>query len=453
MVNIFRDKFTIKAALNGIKALTKAEVKLSKTKAIRTFGKNMTSKVILFVDDEPNILSGLKRMLRVLHKQMDLHFVESGKDALDFMAETPIDVIVTDMRMPSMDGATLLKHVQQQYPQVLRIILSGHADRDAIFKTVGVAHQYLAKPTSAEALKKVLIRICSMQDIQSNISLKKLVAKIGNLPSIPSVYKELEEKLQSGEYSIDDIAPIIEKDLAMSAKILQLVNSSFFGLFKNIESPSKAVALLGLETIRSLVLNVKIFSKLTSDKQQHCNTIEQIWQHSLGVAVFAKTICKFENQETQTTNNAFIAGMLHDIGKLLFITSDEVDYQRILDLKQKKQCPTHIAEKELLQFDHAEVGGYLTGLWGIDNQIVEAIIYHHRIAAYPSPSFSPALAVHVADYIYNILDEQENVIISKPDMNYLHRAGIDTDRINHWKEICSVVDLPQPTRVQPKSQL
>ena len=216
---------------------------------------------VLFVDDDLNILSGLKRMLRVMREQMDFHFAESGREALEMLAGQRINVIVSDMRMPGMDGAALLTAVQERYPHVIRIMLTGHADEEAIFRTVGVVHQFLAKPADPDALKAVLLRACALQKLMKNEQLKRLVTRLGKLPSLPAVYAELQRKIVDPNCAIGDVAAIIEKDIGMSAKVLQLVNSAFFGLYKSIDSPLRAVNLLGLDTIKTLVLGVRVFEE------------------------------------------------------------------------------------------------------------------------------------------------------------------------------------------------
>ena len=322
----------------------------------------VAKKVVLFVDDEPNILSGLKRMLHTLRKELEMNFVGSGKEALEFLRHNHVDVIVSDMRMPVMDGATLLKKVQESYPHVMRIVLSGHADITAIFETVGVAHQFLAKPTSAEILKETVLRACSLQDLLSNPSLVETITKIGDLPSLPSVYSELQNQLKDADCPIEDIAGIIEKDMAMSAKVLQLVNSAFFGLFTKVESPARAVKLLGLDTIKGLVLSVGIFSELTQGKV--LNLTSSLWDHSIQVAAYARHICYLEKTNEDCTNNTFIAGLLHDVGKLLFLVTDGMDYGEILRDAKESNKSVYYIERQHLHSDHSEAGGYLTGLWG-----------------------------------------------------------------------------------------
>lgn len=404
----------------------------------------MTTKhVVLFVDDEPNILSGLKRMFRPLRQHKDFFFVESGNEALDFISKNHVDVVVSDMRMPGMDGAALLAKIQEQYPQVIRIMLTGQADEDSILRTVGVVHQFIAKPSDPESLREVLERACALQDLMQNENLKSLVAGIGNLPSLPEIYSKLQKKLKEPDCTINDIAALIEQDLAMSAKLLQLVNSSFFGFFKNIDSPARAVALLGLDTVKALVLNVGIFTEL------HCEavgsfSVKSLWEHSMTVAAFAKRIAQEETKDKSLIDDVFIAGFMHDIGKLILFSSMQDQYLEAMELAKKEGLTICQAECQILSASHGDIGGYLLGLWGLPGYVVETAAFHHRLDHYPSPSFCPALIVHVADYIYFQL-LRANAAFTQPVLNtaYLEQIGLG-HRLEAWTEACRQLELQGP---------
>ena len=143
-------------------------------------------KRILFVDDEPNVLSGLRRMLRSMRREWFMAFAHSGLEALAMLDDTPFDIVVTDMRMPGMDGAALLKQVMHRHPKTVRIVLSGQADREEILRAVGPIHQYLSKPCDAETIKATLTRACALDGLLPDDHLKELISKMETLPSLPS---------------------------------------------------------------------------------------------------------------------------------------------------------------------------------------------------------------------------------------------------------------------------
>lgn len=294
----------------------------------------MSMKRVLFVDDEPNILDGLRRMLRSLRNQYDMDFASGGREALDLMARERYDVVISDMRMPGMDGAELLGKIQSQYPHTIRIMLTGQADEQSVMRTVGVVHQFLAKPCDPELLKTILIKTAALQDILSDGGLKDLISQIGALPSLPTTYDKLQKAMASPDVEINEIGRIIEKDIAMTAKVLQLVNSSFFGIYTKVDSPGRAVKLLGLDTIKVLVLGLGIFSQIRIPKD--IIPVDMLWSHSLCVGKIAKTLTAHYADDKELISNAFLAGILHDIGKLILVSHQPDKYRQVIHLAREK---------------------------------------------------------------------------------------------------------------------
>jgi HD-like signal output (HDOD) protein len=394
----------------------------------------MDKKGILFVDDEPNLLAGIRRMLRVIRHDYDLFFAESGPAALQIMEAESINVVVSDMRMPGMDGAELLRAVQERYPQAVRIMLTGQADDASVIRTVSIVHQFLAKPCDPETLKEVLIRAAALHDIMSNAQLKEIITSIGALPSLPSVYSKLQKALNTPDVTADDVAAIIEQDIAMTAKLLQLVNSSFFGLFQKVESASRAVTLLGLDTIKILVLGVKIFAEIQVDNSIF--PLDLLWQHSMIVAQCSKKIAQDAAQDVTVVSNAFISGMLHDIGRLLLMSQMAESYMPLIHSAQERDLQLMELEKQHYSATHGDIGAYLTGLWGFTGDIVEAVAFHNNLSGYPANSFTSAMAVHVADcFCHEFFPDGSIGAPPKLDITYLQRLGY-AEKIETWSELC-----------------
>jgi CheY-like chemotaxis protein len=229
-------------------------------------------KRVLFVDDEENLREGLRRMSYLLRGEWEMAFAESGAQALALLSKAPFDVIVSDMRMPGMDGARLLDEVRQRYPQMVRLILSGHSDREMILRAVGPSHQYLAKPCDIETLLATLTRAYALRELLMNEDLRRIITAMQTLPSRPAVYAAVVEAVQSPSVSLEKIGELIQRDIGMTAKILQLVNSAFFGLQRPMSSPVQAVRLLGLETVQALILSGQIFER--SAQRLNCSYTE-----------------------------------------------------------------------------------------------------------------------------------------------------------------------------------
>ncbi len=385
-------------------------------------------KRLLFVDDEPMILQGLQRMLRSLRSEWDMAFADSGAKALEMMAEMPFDVVVSDMRMPGMNGVELLSEVMKRYPKTVRLILSGHADRDLILKCVGSTHQYLSKPCDPEALKHTLHRTTALESSLNGERLIQLVSRIDQLPSIPAVYTAIVEKLRDPEVSVDEVSNVILKDIGMTAKILKLVNSAFFGMRRHITGLEEAVAYLGIDTVKSLVLSVHAFSQF-EDKALGGLSLETLWGHSQDTAAWAKLIVAAENGPRWLQDAAFTAGLLHDIGKLVLAANFSDQYKQVLELLHIPGLTTLAAETQVFGAAHAGVGGYLLGLWGLPVPVVEAIALHHTPGEGPDRSFGPLTAVHVANVLVH---QNQGDEAAELDDAYLKDLGL-SERIETWR--------------------
>jgi putative nucleotidyltransferase with HDIG domain len=376
-------------------------------------------KQILFVDDSCSVLDGLRRMLHTQRNEWDTYYVLSGAEALKMMDTRPIDLIVTDMRMPEMDGGELLRQVMKRHPEVIRMVLSGHADSLLTMKAVGVAHQFISKPCDSETLKSIIGRAISLRVLLRDSSLERIISEMDTLPSVPFLYLEMAEELQSPEPSIQKVGQIIARDPGMTAKILQLVNSAFFGLRHRVSNPVDATAYLGLDRVQHLFLAVHMFSQFTPPLSNPFS-IDLLWEHSLSTAALAKAIAEEEQASKDIAQDAFTASLLHDIGKLILACRLADKHAEALNVAKTKSIPLWAAEQQVLSVTHAEVGAYLLGLWGLPDSIVEAVAYHHRPTDSTNKAFSALTVLHAAD-CRNCNHSYAGIPAPQPDMEYLSR--------------------------------
>ena len=397
---------------------------------------DIIKKQILFVDDEPMVLRGLQRTLRKMRSEWDMVFASSGKEALEILDQHPIDVIVSDLKMPEMDGTRLLTEVKVRFPQVVRIILSGHLEHEMTLQSVQYAHQSLSKPCDAEILKQTLAKLFALRDILADEALKKIVSQIESLPSLPSIYSEIIDEMQSEDPSIKKVGEIISRDPSMTAKILQVVNSVFFGLSRKITSPQEAVVLLGLETIKALVLSVKIFAEFSQKKFSWFN-IDQLFNHSMSVSTYAKAIIKNEKLGSDLINYSLMAGLLHDLGKLILATNFQEPYKEVLSRARKSDRHLWELEYDAFGTSHAELGAYLMGLWNLEAPIIEAIAFHHCPANSMSQNMGLLTAVHIGNAIeHNGQPSNNGNSDLTYDEQYLDNLGL-AGRIPEWRQVCS----------------
>ncbi len=389
-------------------------------------------KKVLLVDDEPMVLAGLKRMLHGFRKEWDMHFAGGGEEALQLMAEDPADVVISDMRMPGMNGAELLNEIMQKYPRTIRFILSGYADMEMTMQCVGGTHQFLSKPCDPEVLRSTVQRALAMENWLNNERLKILISQMTRVPGLPTLYFQILRELRSPDAPIERIGELISQDPAMTAKMLQLVNSAFFGLGRKLSDPNEAVMQLGLETIKSLVLGIHVFSELELGKGPK-QEVEKVYRHSLAVANSARRIAQIERQERRMAEECFTAGLLHDIGRLVLLANLPDQYAEAVKRSQQENLPMLDVERAVLGAAHPEVGGYLLGLWGLPIAFVEAAAFHHQPPGHAAAQFNSLAVVHVANILDRELEPDGLALIPPLDRAFLEASGL-WEKVPLWRE-------------------
>jgi putative nucleotidyltransferase with HDIG domain len=390
---------------------------------------------ILFVDDEPNLLMGLQRVLHPMRSVWEMQFVSSAGEALQAVANQAFDAVVTDMRMPGMTGAELLDLIRDQSPRTVRIVLSGQSDRESILQSIAPAHQFLAKPCDPEQLKSILERALGLADLLENESLQRFISRLTCIPSLPLLFEEVTRELRSPDPSASRLGELIAQDMAMTAKLLQMVNSAVYGVRAEISEPKQAVLLLGLDTIQAMVLSLSIFSAF-DPKLLGPVEAERLWEHSIAVSRFSRAIAEAEGIAGRALHPYQSAGLLHDIGKLIMAAADSKEYRRIEDIAIATAADRCQVEARLWGCTHAQVGAYLLGIWGLPEVIVEAVAWSHNPSASPVTEFSPLAAVHVASALDAQMHPEYKQADSQLDRVFLERIGL-ASRQELWRQRCA----------------
>jgi HD-like signal output (HDOD) protein len=350
----------------------------------------------------------------------------------------PFDVVVADLQMPQMSGIELMVKIRNQYHRTSRFILSGIRDQAEIARCLGDTHQFISKPVDLKTLRDALARICSLDHFLMDEKLRALVGRFDALPSFPALYVEVMNELAAAKPSIVRIAEIVAQDPAMTAKMLHIVNSAAFGLPRRISNPMEAVQYLGTGTVRSLVLSVHVFSSF--DRKVEGFSIDQFEGHALRCARLARALMESQGEEAARAEDAYIAGMLHDVGKLMLATSLPDRYREAAAYAVAQQIPLHAAETEVFGATHAGVGAYLLGLWGLPAPIVEAVAFHHTPTRSDLPSFGPLASVHIA----NVLDGEQSkahqlMPLSGFNDDYLSTLKVQ-DQLATWRGLAQKIN-------------
>jgi putative nucleotidyltransferase with HDIG domain len=310
---------------------------------------------VLFVDDEPRILEGLEALLRKLRRRWVMDFALGGERALDAISRATYDVVVTDLRMPRVDGLAILEHLQEHHAATVRVILSGEPERNSALKLAPYAHQSLTKPCRPAELEAVLERAIPLRDLVGNPAVRRVLGSIRELPPLPRTFAALTAALGDERACLRDVADVIVSDIAVSAKVLKFANSAFFGAGRAVKTVIDAVSVLGIEAVKAFTLTTAVFEAAARPPAARV-LAEDLHEHSMLVASLASTLARESRREV------FATAMLHDLGKMVLAT----------------QMPSGAALETDEDTYHAKVGAYLLALWGLPAAVIDAVAGHHE---------------------------------------------------------------------------
>lgn len=326
---------------------------------------------VLLVDDEPLILAALRRMLGRVRPGWAVRTAEGGREALTQLETDPPDLVLADLDMPDLDGHTLLEQVRDRWPATVRIVLSGTGDPGTRLRTAAVAHHFLAKPCELEDLLAVLDEARPLA-LRREEPVASAILSTAALPSAPPIYAAL-SRAMAGDPSLQDIERIVEQDQAIAARVLQVVNSAFFGAPTPVTSLSRALSFLGLKALRTLVLSAEAFRAFEGARRCPAFSMDDHRVHGLLTARIASRLAPSRERDT-----AFTGGLLHDVGTLLLADRLPERLAPLLERTLASGHPLHLLEEEALGTTHAGVGAQLLRLWGIPDAVVEVVERHHE---------------------------------------------------------------------------
>ncbi len=325
---------------------------------------------VMFVDDEPRVLDGIRRNLRSHQHVWDMQFVDGGPAALAAMAAQPVDVIVADFRMPGMDGGQLLRTVRDQWPDTGRLMLSGHTDADDLLKVVSVAHRLLDKPCSRVDLVAAIEQALWLREAFDGEAIRAEISGIDALPWVSGTLARLRAVVDRSGSNAHDIAAVVQSDIALTIKVLQLANSSLFGGGGEITSVDQALIRLGLRTIRSISLMLELATPVRQGDATSA-WLDRVNAHaSLSAKIAARLV------RSDQAADAFSAALVAECGQLVFALCRPAAFERVLGAPDLHGGAAANLERDEFRVTHAQAGAYLLSLWGIPTTIVEAVATH-----------------------------------------------------------------------------
>jgi len=384
---------------------------------------------IIFVDDEPNVLQALRRSLRSMRSSWDMEFISDGGEAVKKVQTEPVDAIVTDMQMPVIDGAVVLGEAAKHHPESIRFVLSGYADKSALLRVLGPAHRIFSKPCQTESLIDALNSSFELRKMLPVDRLRILVSGLSSVPVPSAQYFELVQILEDPLASMQDISNMIESDIGLSAQLLRLANSAFFSLSKPVNNCRQAVDMLGLDTVRALIVVSEFYLSENLDPsliQENC----LLAKRSLRIGGSAHKIAKKLNMTDAEIGEAATAGLLSHIGTAILKIDKPFEFNAAVSQVESGENTISSSEQSHFGVTHAQLGAFLVGLWGFSDNVIEAIAFHHQPSLLNNTHLTPLAAVHLAqaavgfDYGYEENLFPTGLRMDFLDNTYLERVGL-----------------------------
>jgi HD-like signal output (HDOD) protein len=331
---------------------------------------------VLFVDDEPNVLRALARMIRIKRLAWEPGFADSGDAALAQLEAQPFDVVITDLTMPGMDGISLLAQVRARWPGLSRAVLSGQCTTAYSLRAAEVAHQFLAKPCDGALLERTVDRMAWIRTLGLSPAVERAAAGLSCLPSPAAVHADIQGAAAAAA-SLDDVHRAVEEDIALTAKLVQLVSTSFFTRAAPVGSARGALEVLGLDVAKGVLSSREAVRPADARLAQARPELGRLCARAGLAARIAR-----QGASGELADRAYTAALLREVGRLVLAGAAAGDAPDI--------------DGAAPAADQAAVGGYLLGLWGLPDDIVAAV--RHQDAPDRAPAEHRALAtiVHAA---------------------------------------------------------
>jgi HD-like signal output (HDOD) protein len=386
----------------------------------------------------------IDRDLHRLQPTWGLQFVPDATQAVAALHEEFHAIII---QAASAADATVAEALKKVPAKTVRVVLCDTSDRSEVARWSMTGANPISQSTDAANLAANISRIARVQEWMADAGIKKLLALCKKLPAMPKLYAQVSKELSSPNGSIDVVAQLIAQDPVMTAKILQVVNSAFFALGRQVSEPSDAVMFLGAERTRSLILLAGVFTQFEG---VGCPGFmpEPIWNHSLQVGALARTITMAETKNAKTAEAAFTAGLIHDMGKLILAANVPAMCSAIEQLHKSKQLTQREAEMQVLGTTHAELAACLLGTWALPLPVLEAVAWHHHPTRSPDKGFTLLTAVHAANvFAYELgCGTGTSALPEVFDHPYLIQIGLGDNR-NDWRKACNV-----PQRIEEDAE-
>jgi HD-like signal output (HDOD) protein len=388
-------------------------------------------RTLYVVDDQPQVLEVAVLILRTADPQWEVVGFKDPQQALEAVKSAPPDLMLSDQIMPGVSGSELLDKVRAISPATIRILMSGHVALSNL-TLITSAHQYLAKPFDPTALRGIIKRSFAAQARIVNLGLQRVVTALRSIPSLPQVHQSLLQELEDGRTASTVIANMVADDPGLSLKVLQLANSPLFGTGGAITSPVDAVMCLGTDMIAAIVLSQSLFRHYESLQRPEMD-LQRVWTHSWETARLAQRLCRDQGLPAKTGEEAFLAGLIHEIGRFILIDNFPDQFKEACDKARRAGGPLAASLRETFQATPSQVAAYVLELWGLPDAPITAVGVLDNPQDDAAKGFTISAVLYIANHITSAKFPPDSFPVEDWNMDYLKSVGC-ADQIPVWEK-------------------
>ena len=385
---------------------------------------------LVLVDNEPHVASSHRRALRTVRPEWDVALASNSTEAIAAMEAAPADVFISELGKSPADGVALFETVKERWPATVRIALSEFAEKSVALRLERSVHRFLHKPCDTFMLAMLIERSSTLRAAVDDPAVLAAIGGLESIPRPPVTVQALEKVLADPDAGVIAVAAVINRDAALTARLLRIVNSSFFGVGRQVTRVDAAVNFMGVSLVRAIALADGATRSFTVSPD--VLDLDEWNMHAVRVATSAREIAlAMCPQDRSLADEAFLAGLLHDVGQVVLAGVAPTEWKAIEAAARHEASPLNDAERRAGRVSHAVVGAYLLSLWGLPSSVVEAVAFHHTPERLAGTMFDAAIAVHVADAVAARLPGR-----AAPSMHLpcVAGAGITDEQLQSWRE-------------------
>jgi len=388
---------------------------------------------ILMLDQQSELKNSLEKRFQKANNHYEILFTSSEDEVPIILENENIDILICEMSMLKNGGVQFFEDINQKHPDIIRFLFIEDDEQDLALKSMLHINHFIKKPVDANIICRFIDRIVNVRTVLGSEKLLLLSTRVNNLPSLPEVFFQLMEELQTECPSVPKISKLIEHDSSIASRIIQIVNSPAVGLSHRINNIEQAISLLGLIMTKTLVMYAGVNSYLHTPVHILA-TAESINNHSFTIGNLAEAISMAETGSYALSQEAKMAGILNNIGYLLLLNNPETQINIKNILYAEKQTLFE-AERMHTSITHGEIGAYFLGIRGFNESLLEAIAYYYRPNVRPASGFNTLTSLHIANALTP--SPLKSIIPCKKlqlDYHYIEKLGL-IDRIETWQAI------------------